>query len=143
MVKMQFTFKKIIFSFFILLGFTLIVNKTIAQEPKKNVEVIQDYRIKKLVDHHIAINEKKRTISGYRVQIHFGNLREPAKEVKSKFLSLYDNVPAYEIYQQPNFKIRVGDFRTKLEATKLLKEISSDFPNAFIVPDDISLPPID
>ena len=40
---------------------------------------------------------------------------------------------AYEEYQQPNFVINVGNFKTKLEATELLKKIKEDYPYAFIV----------
>jgi hypothetical protein len=76
------------------------------------------------------------------VQIHFGAEKAKALEIKSKFTSSYSNIPAYFDYQQPYFKIRVGNFRTKLEAYRLLQEILLDFPGAFIVQDDIELPPI-
>ena len=46
---------------------------------------------------------------------------------------------AHEVYQQPFFKIRVGDFRTKLEAYKFQKEIMAQFPNSFIVKDEIEI----
>ena len=42
-------------------------------------------------------------------------------------------MPSYEEYQQPNFVINVGDFKTKLEAFELLKRIQAEFPYAFIV----------
>lgn len=70
---------------------------------------------------------------GYRVKIHFSADRTKAKEVKARFSSKYNDVPTYEDYQQPNFVINVGDFKTKLEAYELLKKIQADFPYAFIV----------
>ena len=106
--------------------------------------IIQDKKVNELVLKHVLINEAKRgTIKGYRVQIHFGPERAKALEVKSKFNTQYHEVASYLDYQQPYYKIRVGDFRTKLEAYKLLQEISGDFPGAFIVTDDIELPKID
>ncbi len=87
--------------------------------------------------------EKERKAKGYRVQIHFGNTREAAKSVKDKFLSQVNQVNAYEIYQQPNFKIRVGDFRSHLDAYRFLKSIKSNFPNAYIVQDDINFPSLE
>ena len=106
--------------------------------------IIQDKRVNELVLKHILINEaKKGKMKGYRVQIHFGAEKAKALEVKSKFTSSNYKIPAYLDYQQPYFKIRVGDFRTKLEAYKLLQEISGEFPGAFIVTDDIELPKID
>ncbi len=103
--------------------------------------IIQDKRVNELVLKHILINEaKKGKMKGYRVQIHFGPEKAKALDVKSKFNLQGRKVDAYLDYQQPYFKIRVGDFRTKLEAYKFLQEILSDFPGAFIVTDEIELP---
>jgi hypothetical protein len=105
--------------------------------------LIQDKRVNELVLKHVLINEAKNSkIKGYRVQIHFGPEKAKAVDVKTKFTTQYHNTTAYLDYQQPYFKIRVGDFRTKVEAYKLLQEISSDFPGAFIVSDEIELPPL-
>ena len=105
--------------------------------------IIQDKRVNELVLKHVLINEaKKGKMEGYRVQIHFGAEKAKALEVKSKFTSSHNNIPAYFDYQQPYFKIRVGNFRTKLEAYKLLQDIIDDFPGAFIVQDEIELPPL-
>ena len=106
--------------------------------------IIQDKRVNELVLKHVLINEAKRgTMKGFRVQIHFGSEKAKALDVKSKFMTEYKEISTYLDYQQPYFKIRVGDFRTKLEAYKLLQEISGDFPGAFIVTDDIELPKIE
>lgn len=101
---------------------------------------IQEKKIEKLNEKHKENCDKKGTIPGYRVQIHFGSDREKAKDEKAKFLKLYSEVPAYENYQQPNFKIRVGDFRTRLEAQKFLKDIKNDFSSSFVVTDEINYP---
>ncbi len=106
--------------------------------------IIQDIRLNELVLKHILINEStKNKIKGYRVQIHFGPDKSKALEIKTKFSAKYSNIPSYLDYQQPYFKIRIGDFRTKLEAYKVLQEISSEFPGAFIVNDNIELPLLD
>lgn len=103
------------------------------------VEIVQDFKIRELVEKHIEINSKA-PIKGYRVKIHFGTDKNKAKEIKGNFIAKFPDVPAYEKYDQPNFNIRVGDFRTKLEAYKFLKEIQPDFPAAFIVQDEIEFP---
>ncbi len=103
------------------------------------ITFVQDRKIDELLVKHIEINSKTR-IKGYRVKIHFGADKNKAKEIKAKFMSQFPAVAAYEKYDQPNFNIRVGDFRTKLEAYKFLKEIQSEFPAAFIVQDEIELP---
>lgn len=103
------------------------------------IQFIQDKKITELIAKHIQLNEKA-GINGYRIKIHFGADKNVAKEIKVNFISIYSNVPAYEKYDQPNFNIRVGNFRTKLEAYKFLKQIQSEFPSAFIVQDEIEFP---
>lgn len=103
--------------------------------------IIQDARVNELVLKHVLINEtQKGKIKGYRVQIHFGQEKAKAQDIKSKFMALHKDIPSYLDYQQPYFKIRVGDFRTKLEAYKLLQDILGEFSGSFIVSDDIELP---
>ena len=99
----------------------------------------QDSLIHQLVNRHIAINQAKRSMPGYRVQIYFGQNRTKATEVKTDFLQLFPKTGAYLVYQQPNFKIRVGDFKDRLEALKFLKEIQSLYAAAFIVKDEVKL----
>jgi hypothetical protein len=105
------------------------------------IEIVQDFRIKELAQKHVEVNEKA-PIKGYRVKIHFGGDKAKANEIKSKFMSRFPDVPAYTKYDQPNFNVRVGDFRTKLEAYRFLKLVQADFPSAFIVQDEIEFPPL-
>lgn len=103
----------------------------------------QDQEITTLINKHIICSENSKTIPGFRVQIHFGSVREKSSEIRTKFLKLFPEMNAYEIYQQPNFKIRVGDFRTRLEAQGFQKQLSSEFPSSFVVVDQIQLPKLD
>jgi hypothetical protein len=116
-----------------------------AQSPADSgrVEMVQDYRIKELVSKHVEINSRAKH-KGYRIKIHFGADKAKASEIKSKFIARFPDVPAYgPIYDQPNFSIKVGDYRTKLEAYRFLKEVQAEFPAAFIVIDEIELPKLD
>ena len=106
------------------------------------VTIIQDEKVKELLANHIELNAKA-PIKGYRIKIHFGADKNKAKEIKADFITKYPNVPAYEKYDQPNFNIRVGDFRTKLEAYKFLKQVQADFPASFLVQDEIEMPKLE
>lgn len=79
------------------------------------------------------------TIKGYRVQIHLGE-RKAAEDVKRAFLLKYPDVPTYLSWLPPNFRVRVGDLRTRVEAERLLRTLKADHPGSYIVPDDIELP---
>jgi hypothetical protein len=106
---------------------SLILSKT------SNTTVLKDVSIDRIIDtYHSSFQ-----LTGYRVQIGSESNSHPAKRIRAAFIQKYREVPAYEIYQQPYFKVRVGDFKTKLEAIKFQNEIMSDFPNSFIVKDEI------
>jgi|ERR1043165_9622882 hypothetical protein len=106
------------------------------------IELVQEYKIKELVAKHTEVNSKA-PIKGYRIKIHFGADKNKAKEIKAKFILKFPEFKAYEKYDQPNFNIRVGDFRTKLDAYKALKAIQPEFPSSFIVTDEIEMPDLD
>lgn len=101
----------------------------------KNLIIHKDSRI----DNILTTYKSSYTLSGYRIQIFSDNKKQPARDEKAKFPNSFSSVKAHEVYQQPFFKIRVGDFRTKLEAYKFQKEIMAQFPNSFIVTDDIEV----
>ncbi|MCW3105055.1 MAG: preprotein translocase [Bacteroidetes bacterium] len=122
-------------------SFSLFLRSQTAVADTGKIELVQDYKIKDLVAKHVELNAKS-NLKGYRLKIHFGSDKTKAREIKAKFIAKFPNVPAYEKYDQPNFNIRVGDFRTKLEAYRFLKEVQPEFPSAFIVLDEIELPEI-
>lgn len=116
-------------------------------QPKSGtVEIFQDKKIEHLVERHIKINDSLKTIQGYRLQLFFTsgvNGKKLAQEVQSDFMQKYPETEAYLIWDSPNYKVRVGDFRTRLDALKFQDEIKINFPNAYIVPDEINLPKLD
>lgn len=109
--------------------------------------LVQDARITTLVAKHIAFNENRGTIKGFRVQIFFdsgNNSKSRAVTAMNDFKAKYSNVEAYLMFQEPNYKVRVGDFRTRMDAQRLLNVIYEDFPTAFVVKDDeINFPSLD
>ncbi len=101
------------------------------------IEIHRDHRIDSLLDIHKQVNEEKQTIPGYRVQLFFGTEKKKANTIKSDFLKQYPDVNAYLVYRQPDYKVRVGDFRTRSDAFNFYHRIAADFGGAFIVKDDI------
>jgi hypothetical protein len=107
------------------------------------IHVNQDPRLEKMLKWHIVNNRMRDGISGYRVEIFFSsalNAKEQALNKKKEFLSRYSEYNVHVKYSAPNFRVRVGDFRTKNEALKLHRRIRKDYPGAFIVPDLINFP---
>lgn len=81
-------------------------------------------------------------IDGYRVIIFFDMSKSVAEQQKAYFISLYPEHKTYIDYLAPNYRVRVGNFRTELEAQELKQELLPMFPTAIVVPDKIQLPEI-
>lgn len=94
----------------------------------------------RLVERHKLSNASRLAMPGYRVQVYFGNERSKAMELRTELIRLFPEQGAYLLFQQPNFKVRAGDFRTRLEAAGFLEKVSVYFKGAFIVPDEVRLP---
>lgn len=106
-----------------------------AQEPvKDNSQIQATLKVRSLIEKKSEYHRKTNgEYDGYRIKIHFSADRATAAAVKNRFVARFDGMVPYEDYQQPNFVITVGDFRTKLEAFEALKRVQTEFPNAFIV----------
>ena len=70
----------------------------------------------------------------------FDSDRSKLNDAKSKFISYYKTIDTYITYNAPNFFLKVGDFRTRLEAEKIKSEIEAEFPTSFVVKEKINLP---
>lgn len=79
---------------------------------------------------------------GYRVQIYNGSSRKEAYNVQARFLDEHVGMRTYIRYDEPNYKIRAGDFRSRLEAEKLMQELRGSYTGLFIIRDKITPPKI-
>lgn len=107
------------------------------------LDVNRDARLDKMLKWHIEKNQKREGMEGYRVEIFFSSsldAKEQALDLKTEFLTNYPDFTVHIKFIAPNFRVRVGDFRTKNEALKLYKQVQKDYPAAFIVPDVIEFP---
>jgi hypothetical protein len=108
----------------------------------QGVEITQDPRLDKMLNWHIESNKRRNGIDGFRLDIFSVTEKEKAFQTKVEFLSRYPENNVYILFIAPNFRVRVGDFRTKNEALKLLKKIQGNYPAAFIVQDKIDFPTV-
>ncbi len=103
----------------------------------------QDSKLDSLIVLHKRINSLDSLVPGYRVQIFFesGNYsKDLAMGTAEKFQEEYPEVRYYLSFDEPYYRIRVGDFRSIIEAKGFLKEIIGDYPAAFEVKDKIYNP---
>jgi hypothetical protein len=92
-----------------------------------------DPRLEALVKRHIEQNQRVTSIQGFRIQVYSGPNREDAYRYKGALLDL----PAYASYldfEDPNYRVRLGDFSNREEAEVALRKVKIQFPESFIVP---------
>jgi len=115
------------------------------------VTVIKDPMIDSLIAKRLELNSKTVTSGvakpvvavsqrGYRVQVFYGSDRRELFRQQARFKSLYPTYNAYVTYKEPNYYLRVGDFRTRLEAQHLMNELRPVFPTLFIFNEKINAP---
>ncbi|MGL5960021.1 MAG: SPOR domain-containing protein [Bacteroidales bacterium] len=117
-------------------------NNSFAKE-QGSIRIEQSVSIENLIKQHIATNAKSQTIAGYRIRIYRDNsinARQLSQDMEKKFEDRYPNVRVYRGYDNPYFKVSVGDFRTKDDALRFFYSIKRTYPKAYIVEENINFP---
>ena len=116
---------KLIITSSLILGFSTLGT---AQEGTQNI--VQDERIPELLALKTQMTKDSRLGDRYRIQLYSGDNNEASKIIK-EYRTLYPDWPSTVVYETPNYKVWVGNFRNSLEADRALLEIKKTFPAAF------------
>lgn len=109
----------------------------------KTVIKYSDPRIEDLVELHITYNEAFPLIDGYRIQLimRAGNAAlDEVNEIKAEFEESQPTINTYVTFREPYYRLRVGDFRTRLDALEFLESIKRSYPQAWVIKDKITFP---
>ncbi len=130
--------------------FLLVTAGSTQAQTRGKLEIIKDSRIDTLIARRSAIGKNGgkapgSSISayGYRVQFFNGANRKDAFNAQNRFQRMHPELRTYINYKEPNFKVKGGDFRTRLEATKLVEELKGMFSPLFIISERINPPKLD
>lgn len=112
---------------------------------KGRVEVIKDVRLDKLIDFKGTVIPPSYApeIDGYRVQLFFDSDKGKVNQARATFLSSFPKEETYTEFKAPNFHLKVGNFRTQLEAEKLKSQLMQTFPTSIVIPEKVYFPRID
>ena len=140
-----------------LMSITVLLSAHSFCQTTDNVSAKSQFVIDKIVDSSIigmsielneyfilmdSIDSKTSKNSGYRIQVFSSsgpNAKKDALQSQSDFLKIYRDYPSYTKWNYPNWVVRLGDYRTQLEAMEFHNEITSLFPASFIVKDEINV----
>ena len=126
------TFKRIkIIELFYL--FLFISSPLIGQE--NNQSINPDSSISKLLRLKTDYNKKIFESSFYTIQIYYGDLKE-ADSISKSFSEEFKEIKTSLIFETPNYKVRVGNFKTIIDASINLEKIKRKFRGAFILKND-------
>lgn len=117
--------KLILFIFSILF---FLSNITLCNAQGGSVVINQDNEIDQLLELKKDINKSKKN---YKIQI-FNGSHSGALKAQSDFKKSFTEWSIDFEYETPNYKIWVGDFKTRLEADRALIKVKKKFANAFI-----------
>jgi hypothetical protein len=125
---MRFSFTKqiIIHSIFICLSICF-VN---AQEQNKDIN--QDPKFEQLLNEKRKINTSLTVNESYKIQIFNGN-SENAKKTLNEFRQIFKEIDATIVFNTPNYKVWVGNFRSRIEAEKTLADIKGQYKNVLLI----------
>lgn len=121
--------------------------KVFAQTDTSCVVVNKDPRIELLIRKQAEINEEttrdsRRNIPGYRIQVINSTDRNSVFAAKTKVYQQFPELKPYLMYQAPNYKLKVGNFKTQEEAEEYSKQLSKLFPaGVYVIRDTIEVKP--
>ena len=107
---------------------------------KGEVEYKMDPGVHRLVNLHKEEWRNQGMADGFRVQLFAGSNLGTANKIKSDFNMEFEDHEAYLDWEQPTFRVRVGDFMTRPEAVIFCNELKLKFPGAFVVTDKVNRP---
>lgn len=116
---------------FLLLPLFLFVGiKTEAQN--SNLTLNQSPKFEQLLTEKIKSNPNLSYNDRYKIQI-FSGVSENAKKTLNEFKQDYKNLDGTIIFNTPNYKVWVGNFRTRMEAERNLADIQKKYKNVFLI----------
>jgi len=106
------------------------ISKSRAQH--QNREHSQNQKIEQLLIEKRKINLSLAIENAYKIQI-FNGSNELAKRQLIMFKQEFTAIDAILVFNSPNYKVWVGNFKNRLDAERNLIEIKKKFSNALLI----------
>jgi hypothetical protein len=115
---------------FVLFLFGLCLTKTFSQEGKTSIS--QDPRFEELLNEKRKINASITLSDRFKIQIFTGD-SESSKKALLEFRKNNKNIDGTIVFSTPIYKVWIGNYKTRIDAEKKLKELQKKYPNAFLI----------
>ena len=122
--------------------------KDLASAPKILKEPVRLYgHITKEIDsisNLIVVQNKKLNVrDGFVIQVYSNINRDEALNIHNYCQDVFPEMPISLTYNQPNYRIKIGEFYEKLAATRFLNDIKKTFPKSIVIAEKIPIKVID
>ena len=96
-------------------------------------------RVDAVLDTMAVQSRRVRYAPGYRVQVYVGNERAAADAAKLQLYQQFPELSAYMTYQQPTYRLKVGDFMRRMDIDRYMPKLREVFPSAQSQSDKVDL----
>ncbi|TXK50871.1 sporulation protein [Pontibacter qinzhouensis] len=96
-------------------------------------------RVAALMDTVASVNRNVKYAQGFRILAYNGSERQTVMDLRKAIIARVPQEKDYLTYQQPNFRLKIGDYFSRIEAQQVLNQIRDLLPNAQIVSDQINI----
>lgn len=90
----------------------------------QEIQLNEDLRVSQMFRDWTNINRSNPHVEGWRVQIMATTDRKQVEDAHAIFRARYPDVPAEWTHEKPYYKLRVGAFRSRLEAQAFLNTLT-------------------
>lgn len=101
-----------------------------------NYAQTENEEISSLIEQKRTFNKKNKNSVVYKIQLYNGN-EEQSYKIKSNFREAFPDYNVKVVYNKPEFKTQVGNFKTRLEADRIFTIIKEEFAGAIVLEDKI------
>lgn len=98
----------------------------------QNITVNEDPKFNQLLSEKRKINTSLNIYDSYKIQIYNG-ANENAKKILNEFKQSFLDIDATIIFNTPNYKVWIGNFKTRIEAENFLLTINKRFKKALLI----------
>ncbi len=121
------------YKYLLIITMFLISFNSFSQVQEGIINIDSSTEIQKIITKKIAYNKTAPIANAnFKIQLFYGG-ENGAIRTQNKFRELFPNTPSSLIFDSPNWKVRVGNYRNRLEADKHLQEIILTFGDAIVL----------
>ena len=96
-------------------------------------------RLDLVLDTLATKNRSVRYASGFRIQVYVGTQRQQVDDARAIIAQNFPDLNPYLTYNQPTYKLKVGDFMRRIDAERYYASIKQLISSAQLQPDKVDI----